>query len=136
MSAVVALLVAVSAAPVLAQEVTEIRQPAAQGHAGVRANAAANVQTFTGVVRCEWQVVGRYECRRRAPQDCVRECVSAGSAYVLLVDKKMYWLSGNAPELDQVAGGAAVVTGVVDGKKVNVLSVADEQKHRSLRSWK
>lgn len=125
MSTVAALLVVASAALALAQ-------PAAQGKAEVR----ANVRTLTGVVRCEWQVAGRYECRRRAPQDCARECVSAGSAYVLVVDKKMYWLSSNASELDQVAGGAAVVTGVVDGKKVNVFSIADEQKHRSLRSWK
>jgi hypothetical protein len=127
-AAVVAMLVVIGAASALAQEGTEVRQSAAHGPTDVR--------TLSGVVSCEWQAVGRYECRRRAPQDCVRECVSVGSTYVLVTDRKMYWLSGNAPEFDQVAGGAVVVTGVVEGKKLNVLSIADEPKHRSLRFWK
>jgi hypothetical protein len=117
MSTVVATLLVIAAVPACAQATKDIR-------------------ALTGVVSCEWQVVGRYECRRRAAQDCVRECVSVGSAYVLVTDKKMYWLSGNAPRFDQVAGGAAVVTGVVDGNKLTVLSISDEPKRRSLRSWK
>jgi hypothetical protein len=128
MSIVAVMLVIFGMAPALAQGETEVRQPAAQGK--------ADVETLTGMVSCEWQVVGRYECRRRTRQDCIRECVSAGSAYVLVVDKRMYWLSGNASELDQAAGGAAVVTGVVDGKKVSVLSIAGGEKHRGLRFWK
>ena len=129
-AAIVAMLVVIGAAPALAQTAAEVRQAVAQG------KTRTEVRTLSGVVSCEWQVVGRYECRRRAPQDCVRECVSVGSAYVLVTDKKMYWLSGNASEVHQVAGGAVVVTGVVERKKLNVLSIADEPKHRSLRFWK
>lgn len=97
------------------------------------AQRSADVQTLTGIVGCEWQVTGRYECRRRTRQDCIRECVSVGSPYVLVVDKRMYWLSGHAPELGQVAGDTVVVTGTIDGKKVNVRSVAEEGKRRSVR---
>jgi len=96
------------------------------------AQGSADVQTLTGVVSCEWQVTGRYECRRRTRQDCIRECVSVGSPYVLVVDKSMYWLSGNASELDQVAGATAVVTGTIEGKKISVRSITDEGK-RSVR---
>jgi hypothetical protein len=101
-----------------------------------RAQATNDIRSLTGVVSCEWQIVGRYECRRRALEDCVRQCVSMGSTYVLVADKKMYWLSGDALRLDQVAGGAAVVTGVVDGNKLTVLSISDEPKLRSFRFWK
>jgi hypothetical protein len=130
MSTVFAMLVGIGVAGALAQEVAEVRQPAAQG------KAKTEVQTVRGVVSCEWQVVGRYECRRRAPQDCARECVSMGSAYVLVADKNMYWLSGNARELDQVAGGAAVVNGTVEGRTLSVLSIIEVPKHLSLRFWK
>ena len=123
-----AMLVAISTATALAQSGTEVRQAAAK--------EKANVQTMTGVVDCDWQVAGRYECRRRTLQDCTRECVSVGAAYVLVVDKKMYRFSGNTTELDELAGGTAVVTGVVDGEKVRVLAIAGGEKHRSLRFWK
>jgi hypothetical protein len=130
---VVALLVGISAA---AQAGTEIRKSAEPAKAAVRVDVRASVQTLTGVVSCEWQVIGRYECRRRAPQDCVRECVSVGSAYVLMVDKEMYWLDGSPSELNKVAGGRAVVTGVVNGKKLRVTTITDEPQHLSLRFWK
>ena len=123
-----AMLVAISTATALAQSGTEVRQAAAK--------EKANVQTMTGVVDCDWQVAGRYECRRRTLQDCTRECVSVGAAYVLVVDKKMYRFSGNTTELDELAGGTAVVTGVVDGEKVRVLAIAGGEKHRGLRFWK
>ncbi len=101
-----------------------------------RAQGSANVQTLTGVVGCEWQVTGRYECRRRTRQDCIRECVSVGSPYVLVVDKSIYRLSGNASELGQVAGATVVVTGTIDGKEVSVRSIADEGKRHGVRSSK
>ena len=117
MSAVAAMLVVFSGAA-----------PIAQG--------SADVQTLTGTVSCEWQVTGRYACRSRTRQDCIRECVSVGSPYVLVVDKRMYSLSGNESELDQVAGGTAVVTGTIDGKKVRVRSIAGEGKRHGVRYWK
>lgn len=97
------------------------------------AQGSADVRTLTGTVSCEWQVTGRYACRSRTRQDCIRECISVGSPYVLVVDKRMYWLSGNASEFDQVAGATAVVTGTIDGKKVSVRSIADEGKRHSVR---
>jgi hypothetical protein len=127
MFVVAVMLVAIGTATALAQSGTEVRQAAQK---------KANVQTLTGVVNCDWQVAGRYECRRRTLQDCTRECVSVGAAYVLVVDKKMYRFSGNTTELDELAGGTAVVTGVVDGEKVRVLAIAGGEKHRSLRFWK
>jgi hypothetical protein len=45
----------------------------------------------------------------------------------------MYWLSGNASKLDQLAGATAVVTGTIDGKKISVRSIADEEKRHSVR---
>jgi len=127
MFVVTVMLVAIGTATALAQSGTEVRQAAQK---------KANVQTLTGVVNCDWQVAGRYECRRRTLQDCTRECVSVGAAYVLVVDKKMYRFSGNTSELDELAGGTAVVTGVVDGEKVRVLSISDGEKHHGLRFWK
>jgi len=127
-STVAVMVVVLGAAMARAQGGAEVRQPTAR--------EKADVQTLRGVLSCDWQVVGRYECRRRAPQDCIRECVSAGAAYVLVTDKKMYRFSGGTAELNELAGGAVVVTGVVDGEKVRALSISDGEKHHGLRFWK
>jgi hypothetical protein len=97
------------------------------------AQGSADMQTLTGIVGCEWQVTGRYECRRRTRQDCIRECVSVGSPYVLAVDKRMHRLSGNAAEFDKAAGATAVVTGTVDGEEISVRSITDVEKRHSIR---
>ncbi len=123
-----AMLVVLSTISAPGQVDSEVWHPAAHGE--------PEAQTLTGMVSCEWQVIGRYNCRMRALQDCVQECVRLGSAYVLVADRRMYWLSGKPSELGRFAGGMALVTGTVEGTKASVLSIADGEKHRRLGSWK
>jgi hypothetical protein len=87
--------------------------------------AAARKQTFTGEV-------GDAMCGRNhmdgTPAECTRSCVAHGSKYALVVGEKIYILDtadqAALATLDKLAGKNATVTGVLDGDKIEVSSVA------------
>jgi hypothetical protein len=45
---------------------------------------------------------------------CIRSCIKNGSHYALVVDQKVYALSGKDEELDKLAGQKIALTGVMD----------------------
>jgi hypothetical protein len=49
---------------------------------------------------------------------CVRSCIRNGSHYALIVDQKVYALSGKDEELDKLAGQKIAVTGVMDASDI------------------
>jgi len=57
------------------------------------------------------------------PAKCTRECVKEGAAYSLVVNNKVYTLSGKTDGLDALAGQKATVTGVQQGDKFEVKTV-------------
>jgi hypothetical protein len=51
---------------------------------------------------------------------CTLACVAQGSSFVLQTDSKTYFLMGDEPRFEQLAGGKAVLTGQVIGSTLTV----------------
>ena len=56
--------------------------------------------------------------------DCTLKCVEMGSKFALVVGTEVYELDGKAEQLKPFAGQKVKLTGIVDGKKIQVESVA------------
>ena len=56
--------------------------------------------------------------------ECTVKCVEMGSKYALVVGGDVYELDGKSDDLRKLAGQKAKLTGMVDGKKIQVESVA------------
>ena len=56
--------------------------------------------------------------------ECTIQCVEMGSKFALVVGTEVYELDGKADELKALAGQKVKLTGNVDGKKIQVESVA------------
>lgn len=56
--------------------------------------------------------------------ECTLKCVEMGSKFALVVGSEVYELDGKANELKALAGQKVKLTGNVDGKKIQVESVA------------
>ena len=83
---------------------------------------AAKPQTLTGVVTDA--MCGVTHMMEGGAAQCTRACVKEGSAYGLVVDKKVYKLEGKTDDLVSYAGEKAAVTGTVSGDTIKVASVA------------
>ena len=59
-----------------------------------------------------------------AAKDCTLQCVGMGSKFALAVGNDVYELDGKADNLKALAGEKVKLTGMVDGKKIQVESVA------------
>jgi hypothetical protein len=59
----------------------------------------------------------------KSDAECVKACVKAGSAYVLVTDKKIYTLSGNADDLARFAGKHAKVQGDITQDTIKVIKI-------------
>lgn len=90
--------------------------------AGV-ALAADKPQTLTGVIS-DSMCGAKHMMPGSSDADCVRECIKGGAKYVLVVDKKIYTLSGHERDLDRLAGQKVSLSGAVKGDKVQVATVA------------
>ncbi len=82
----------------------------------------AKSQTLTGTVTDV--MCGATHMMEGGPAQCTRACVKEGSAYGLVVDKKVYKLEGKTDDLVSLAGEKAIVTGVVSGDSIKVESAA------------
>ena len=60
----------------------------------------------------------------QSPRDCTLACVGMGSKYSLAVGNDVYELDGQTDALKALAGEKVKLTGMVDGKKIQVESVA------------
>jgi hypothetical protein len=76
----------------------------------------AEQQRLVGTVKCAAQVSGHYTCRRNQTLlTCTLACVAQGSSYVLQTGDTTYFLEGDERQLEQFAGGKAVLTGQIIG---------------------
>src|SRR6476646_9733729 len=92
--------------------------------AGAALMMAAETKTVTGVITDEMCGNDHKMMNVKPDSKCVTECVKGmGSKYALLSDSKVYILSDQkTPE--KYAGRKVTVTGTVDGKNMQVTSIA------------
>jgi hypothetical protein len=94
---------------------------AAQTSSAQTPQTAAGQQSLSGTVKCAAQASGHYSCRRNQTLlTCTLACVAQGSSFVLQTDSKTYFLMGDEPRFEQLAGGKAVLTGQVIGSTLTV----------------
>jgi hypothetical protein len=96
----------------------------ALGLASLFALAAATEQkTVTGTVTDSMCGAAGHMMPGKSDAECVRACVKDGSKYVLVVDKDVYTLDGDAAQIDKFAGEKATVTGVLSGETLKVATI-------------
>jgi hypothetical protein len=59
----------------------------------------------------------------KSDADCIKACVKAGSAYVLVADKKVYALAGKADDLGKLSGKRVTVQGELKQNTITVSSI-------------
>jgi hypothetical protein len=59
----------------------------------------------------------------KSDADCIKACIKAGSAYVLVTDKKVYTLAGKAEDLSKLAGKHVTMQGELKQNTTTVSSV-------------
>jgi len=98
--------------------------------------ALAAPQTFTGVLS-DSMCGGKHMLPGKTDAECTRECIKANSKYGLLVDKKVYTLSGSLREAPSLAGKQVRITGEKSGDTIAVksISAADKQGAAAWRPW-
>ena len=85
--------------------------------------AAGPKKTFTGVISDEMCGADHKMMNVKPDSKCVTECIKMGSSYVLLSGSNVYKLSDQkGPE--KFAGQKVSVTGSLDGKTIQVDSIA------------
>jgi hypothetical protein len=100
---------------------------AAQAASAETPQTVAEQQTLAGTVKCAAQASGHYTCRRNQTLlTCTLACVAQGSNFVLQTRDKTYFLAGDERQLEQFAGGNAVLTGQVIG---STFAVNTESNH-------
>jgi hypothetical protein len=91
--------------------------------AGAISAQQSETQTLTGVVSDA--VCGpSHFIKNMTPAECTRMCVGHRKEYGLVVGSDTYTLQGHGRELDKFAGKTVTIEGAVNGKTVNVKSVA------------
>ena len=86
--------------------------------------AAGEKKTMTGVITDEMCGNDHKMMNVKPDSKCVTECIKMGSKYALLSGSTVYKLSDQkTPE--KFAGKKVTVTGMVDGKKIKVTSIAE-----------
>src|SRR5205823_2313056 len=90
----------------------------------VKAGVLAAVPIKDAQIRRDLALVFRKDKALSGAAQCTRACVKEGSAYGLVVDKKVYKLEGKTDDLVSYAGEKATVTGTVSGDTIKVASVA------------
>jgi len=85
--------------------------------------AAGEKKTLTGVISDEMCGADHKMMNVKPDSKCVTECIKMGSKYVLLSGSDVYVLSDQkTPE--KFAGKKVTVSGTVDGKTMQVSSIA------------
>lgn len=84
--------------------------------------AFAAPQSFEGTVS-DSMCGKKHMMPGKSDADCTKECVKAGSSYILVTDKKTYTLSGKPDQLAQFAGKHAKVQGELKQDTITVSSI-------------
>jgi hypothetical protein len=86
------------------------------------AGVTASQATLTGTVSCA-QCHGIHSRKGNTQLSCTILCVGQSSHYILIIGDKAYSLLGDKGQLQHFAGGPAIVTGHMDGDKIEVSSI-------------
>lgn len=89
--------------------------------------AFAAPQSFTGVLS-DSMCGTKHMMPGKTDAECIRECIKANSKYALVVDKKVYKLSGPQAEFSRLAGKRVRLTGEPSGDTINVKSITPADK--------
>jgi hypothetical protein len=79
-------------------------------------------QTFDGTIS-DSMCGKKHMMPGKSDAECIKACVKAGSAYVLVTDKKIYTLSGNAGDLARFAGKHVKVQGDLKQDTITVSAI-------------
>ncbi len=88
---------------------------------------AAAPKSFTGALS-DSMCGAKHMMPGKTDAECTRECVKANSKYALVVDKKVYTLSGPQDEFSRLAGKRVRVTGEQSGDTIAVKSITPAEK--------
>ena len=90
-----------------------------------QAGSTKHEVALTGIVSDS--MCGRQHMMSGNDAECVRSCVKSGAQYALIVDDKIYRISGKTDELGKLAGQKATLSGNIVGSDLQVSSVAAVQ---------
>ena len=85
--------------------------------------AIAAPQPFVGTLS-ESMCGAKHMMAGKTDEECTRACIKANSKYALVVDKKVYVLSGPEADFSKLAGKRVRVTGDNNGDTITVKSIA------------
>ena len=91
--------------------------------AGGTALQSAVKKTLNGTIS-DAMCGAKHKMADMSAAECTLKCVEMGSKYALVVGSDVYELDGKTDELKKFAGQKVKLTGTVDGKKIQVESVA------------
>lgn len=86
----------------------------------------AATQTLNGVIS-DSMCGKKHMMPGKSDAECVKECVKAGSTYVLVVGDKTYPLKGNAAVIEPFAGKHVQVEGEVNQNAVSVTEIHESK---------
>jgi len=84
-------------------------------------------QTVSGVIS-DSMCGKKHMMAGKSDAECVRECIKAGSKYVLVVGDKLYTLNANPQTIAPFAGKHVLVQGEIKGSTLNVQSIHESRK--------
>ena len=84
-------------------------------------------QSFTGALS-DSMCGAKHMMPGKSDAECTRECIKANSKYALVVEKKVYTLSGPQQEFSRLAGKRVLVTGEQSGDTIKVKSITVADK--------
>jgi hypothetical protein len=86
--------------------------------------SAVRLQTFEGLIT-DTQCGARHAAAMgKAPADCTRACVHGGEQFALVDGDALYVIEGDPLMLKAAAGQRVRVSGILNGRKISVSSVA------------
>ena len=81
-----------------------------------------SAQSFTGIISDSMCGL-KHMMPGKSDAQCIRECVKAGSKYVLVVGNKSYTLSGKPETISAFAGQHVKVDGTLSGSVLSVQAI-------------
>lgn len=87
--------------------------------------ALAGTESFTGIVTEDMCGKKHTMMPGKPDSECIRACVKANAKYALVVGDKLYRLTGDTKQIDQLAGKKVKVTGDLTGTTLAVHNIAE-----------
>jgi len=85
--------------------------------------AMAAPQAFTGRLT-DSMCTKKHMMPGKTDAECTRECVKAGAHYVIVSGSKMYAITGDQKQFNELAGQKVKITGELEGDSIAVSSIS------------